>query len=152
MKKLMLVCNSGGHLSEMLEYDEIFNDFDYSLITEETEITSKLVNKYNIKFVKYMTRSNMLKYLVNGMFNVFTAIVDILKYKPDVIVSTGACIGAIYCFIGKIFGKKIIYIESLARVNTLSGTGKVVYKFADKFYVQWESLALKYTKAEYIGE
>ena len=55
------------------------------------------------------------------------------------------------CFIGKLFGKKIIYIESLAKIDSLSVTGRNVYKFADKFYVQWETLANKYEKAEYIG-
>ena len=55
------------------------------------------------------------------------------------------------CFIGKLFKAKIIYIETLAKIDSLSITGKNVYKIADKFYVQWKSLADKYEKAEYIG-
>ena len=55
------------------------------------------------------------------------------------------------CFFAKLLGKKVIYIESLAKVNTLSTTGKMVYPFANKFYVQWENLSKKYKKAEYIG-
>ena len=54
-------------------------------------------------------------------------------------------------FFAKLFGKKVIYIESLAKVNSLSVTGKMVYPFANKFYVQWEDLAKKYKKAEYLG-
>ena len=55
------------------------------------------------------------------------------------------------CFNSKLLGKKVIYIESLAKVNTLSTTGKMVYSFANKFYVHWENLSIKYKKAVYFG-
>lgn len=55
------------------------------------------------------------------------------------------------CVIAKFFKAKVIYIESIAKVDSLSVTGKNVYKFADKFYVQWKTLTEKYDKAEYIG-
>ena len=40
------------------------------------------------------------------------------------------------CCIGKLFGSKIIYIESFAKLNKASVTGKMIYPFADQFYVQ----------------
>lgn len=55
------------------------------------------------------------------------------------------------CFIAHIFKVKVIYIETLAMTEELSVTGKNMYKIADKFYVQWKSLANKLEKAEYIG-
>ena len=151
MKKVMFVCNSGGHLSEMLKLDKVINNYDYLLITEKTILTKKYKDKYKIKFARYMSRKNIITYLVNGIINIFIAIYNIIKFNPKIIISTGACIGAIYCFIGKILGKKIIYIESASRIDTLSGTGKVMYKIADKFYVQWEELEEKYNKAEFLG-
>ncbi|MDE6848090.1 MAG: polysaccharide biosynthesis protein, partial [Ruminococcus sp.] len=55
------------------------------------------------------------------------------------------------CLIAKIFRKKIIYIESFAKIKSPTATGKLLYKFADKFYVQWESMLEFYPKAKYIG-
>ena len=47
--------------------------------------------------------------------------------------------------------KKIIYIESFARVDNASLTGKLFYKIADVFIVQWEELLKIYPKAIYGG-
>jgi len=75
----------------------------------------------------------------------------LIKEKPDVIISTGALATFPVCLLGKILRKKIIYIESFARVETASLTGKLVYPFADEFIVQWEEMLLIYPKAKYGG-
>ena len=48
---------------------------------------------------------------------------------------------------------RIVYVESIARVTTLSLTGKILYKarLADGFFVQWPKLAAKYPRAELAG-
>jgi len=47
----------------------------------------------------------------------------------------------------------VIYIESFAKINNPTLTGKMIYKknIADRFYVQWESMLDFYPKAIYIG-
>ena len=150
-KKVMFVSSSGGHLSELLRLEPLFNDYDYILVTEKTNSTLKLKNKYNIKYVAYGSRRYIFKYVFVFTYNVFKFIYFMIKYRPKTIVTTGAHTGGIACVIGKLFKAKIIYIESLAKVKTLSLTGKNVYKIADKFYVQWKDLLKFYPKAEYIG-
>eukprot|EP01031_Cornospumella_fuschlensis_P032110 gene32109-38831_t len=46
----------------------------------------------------------------------------------------------------------ILYVESFCRVQHLSLTGKLLYPIADRFIVQWEDLAEKYSRAEYLGD
>ena len=46
---------------------------------------------------------------------------------------------------------KLIYVESFARVTTLSLSGKLLYTFVDRFLIQWPYLKEKYPKAEYKG-
>ena len=55
------------------------------------------------------------------------------------------------CYIGKIFRKKIIFIETFANRNTKSVAGKLVYPIADVFVVQWEEMLKLYPKAQYWG-
>ena len=43
--------------------------------------------------------------------------------------------------------KKLIYIESFAKVTSPTLTGKLLYKYADQFYVQWESMKEFYPKS-----
>ena len=70
---------------------------------------------------------------------------------PDIIISTGALSTIPMCLLGKVFRKKIIFIESFAKVNSPTLTGKLIYKIADQFYVQWEEMLDIYPKAIYKG-
>lgn len=151
MKKVIFAASSGGHLTELLKVQELFKDYDYLLVTEMTDVTRDLKDKYNIKYVDYGPNKNKIKYWWTIFKNLAKAIGIVAKFRPDTVVSTGAQVGGFFCYIGKFFGAKVIYIETMAKIKELSGTGHNVYKIADKFYVQWKSLEEKYEKAEYIG-
>lgn len=71
--------------------------------------------------------------------------------RPDVIISTGASIAINFVLLSKLFGVKFIFIESISRSQDLSLSGKIVYFFADEFYVQWPELCEKYSKAIFQG-
>lgn len=153
MKRVIFTSSSGGHLTELLKLEKIFSEYEYLLVTEKTEVTEKLSNKYNIEYLKYGSRFYFLKYIFVFLYNIFKCIYIVIKFKPETVVTTGAHTGGILCYVAKILKPKtkIIYIESLAKTQSLSMTGKNVYKIADKFYVQWQNLANMYEKAEYIG-
>lgn len=151
MEKVMFVSSSGGHLTEILKLQSLFKKYEYLLVTERTKVTEKLNDQYNIKYMKYGSREYLLQYIFIFLYNLFKSIVLMLVFNPKVVVTTGAHTGGIVCFVSKLFFKKVIYIETMAKVNTLSMTGKLMYMIADKFYVQWEELEEKYPKAEYLG-
>ncbi|KAJ7188164.1 glycosyltransferase family 1 protein [Mycena filopes] len=46
---------------------------------------------------------------------------------------------------------RVIYIESFARVDSLSLSGKLLYPFVDRFIVQWKQLQEKVPGAEFRG-
>lgn len=151
MKKVIFAASSGGHLTELLKVQELFPEYNYLLVTELTDVTRDLKDKYNIKYVDYGPNKNKFKYWWTIFKNLAKAIGIVAKFRPDTVVSTGAQVGGFFCYIGKFFGAKVIYIETMAKIKELSGTGHNVYKIADKFYVQWKNLEEKYEKAEYIG-
>ena len=53
MKKVIFVSSSGGHFSEILRLEKLFNEYDYILVTEKTDITYDYKDKYNMQFLKY---------------------------------------------------------------------------------------------------
>lgn len=69
------------------------------------------------------------------------------KEKPDTIVSTGAMATLPIMVVGKLMGKKVVFIEALARVRSASLTGKLVYPFADLFIVRWPEMLKVYPRA-----
>ena len=74
-----------------------------------------------------------------------------MKIRPKYIVTTGAHTAGPMCCIGKIFGSKIIYIETFANIKTKTITGRIIYLFADLFIVQWEEMLKLYPKAKFAG-
>ena len=51
----------------------------------------------------------------------------------------------------KLNKKKIVYIESFAKVTSPTLSGKFMYKYADQFYVQWPQMKEIYPNAIYLG-
>ena len=72
-----------------------------------------------------------------------------LLERPDIVITTGAGLVIPMCLIAKFFKKKVIYIESFARINSINKSGKFLYKYADLFIVQWQSLLKIYPNAIY---
>jgi UDP-N-acetylglucosamine:LPS N-acetylglucosamine transferase len=98
-----------------------------------------------------MYRKNKVVFMLRFVKMCFQQLVIFLKERPDVILTTGAGVAIPTCLIAKVFRKKIIYIESFARINTPNKAGQLIYKFADLFIVQWERLLEYYPKAVYGG-
>ena len=150
MKKVLFISSTGGHLNELLQLKSIMNKYDSYLITEKTK-SLKEEYKDKISYLIYGTKHNMLTYPFKLLANCFKSLYFYFKIKPDVIVTTGAHSAGPMCCIGKIFGSKIIYIETFANIHSKTVTGRIVYKFADLFIVQWESMLKLYPKAIYGG-
>jgi len=77
------------------------------------------------------------------MYRIFSQI------KPDVIFTTGAAPGVLALLVGKLFGAKTIWVESLCHAEKVSISGKMCAAFADRVYTQWPHLAT--SKIVYAG-
>ena len=152
-KKIMFVSSVGGHLTQLLQLKQLFKEYNYVLITEKNDVTKDLKGKYNINYLPYGSRNQKLKYVPILLWNCIKSLYYFIKYKPDVIVSTGANTAAAMCCLGKIFGKKVIFIESFAKSDGPTLTGKWIYKLNayTVFVVQWESMKKFYPEAQYWG-
>ena len=153
MKKVLFIASMGGHLTELMQLKSIFKNYDYKLVTEKHKSTISLKNIYKSKITYLSTgnKDNMFKYIFTAPYNIIKSFIIFIKFKPDVIVTTGAHTCVPMCYIAKIFKKKVIYIESFANIETKTLTGKLVYKIADIFIVQWKSMLKLYPNAKYEG-
>ena len=151
-KKVLFIASTGGHLEELMQLKPMFDKYDYHIITEKTKSNLSLKNKFpgRVSFLvygSYTTLARKVSYPFKLLYNTLKSFVIYLKLRPKYIVSTGAHTAGPMCLIGHLFGSKIIYIETFANSETKSRTGSIVYKFADLFIVQWESMLKLYPKA-----
>ena len=156
MKKVLFISSTGGHLDELMQLKSLFDEYDYHIITEKEKSNLSLKDKYpnRVNFLvygSYTTLLNKFIYPFKLLYNTFKSLILYIKIKPKYIITTGAHTAGPMCLIGHIFGSKIIYIETFANSQTKSKTGRIVYKFADLFIVQWESMLKLYPKATYGG-
>ncbi len=152
MKKVMFISSTGGHLDELMQLKPIFNNYDYSIVTEKTKSNINLKNKFpKVSFLVFGTKDHLFSYIFKFIYNCFKSIFLFIKYRPNIIVTTGTHTAVPMCYIGKLFRRKIIFIETFANRNTKTLAGKLVYPIADKFIVQWESMLKLYPKAELWG-
>ena len=152
MKKIVLISSGGGHLSELLQLSELFDKYDCTIITEKTDTTTFLKEKYQkCEYLAYGTKDHLLPYLFIFPFNIIKSFFLFLKYKPDIVISTGTHTAVPMCKIAHLFKSKVVWIETFANSQTPTKAGKYVYGFADKFIVQWESMKSVYPNAEYWG-
>ncbi|MEG1987397.1 MAG: PssD/Cps14F family polysaccharide biosynthesis glycosyltransferase [Bacilli bacterium] len=152
-KRVMFISSTGGHLSEMMQLRQMFSKYDYQIITEKTKANLKLVSKYDNKvhFLVYGTKDHLLIYPFKLIYNCFKSLYFYIRFRPQFIITTGAHTAGPMCCLGKIFGSKIIYIETFANMNTKTVTGRLIYSFADLFIVQWKSMLKLYPRAVYGG-
>lgn len=152
-KKVLFISSTGGHLSEMMMLNSLFKKYDYHIITEKTKSTIGLKDKYKdkINYMVYGTKDHPFSYPFKLLINSFKSVYYYFKIRPDFIVTTGVHTAGPMCLIGKIFGSKVIYIETFANIHSKTKTGGIVYKFADLFIVQWESMKEVYPNATYGG-
>lgn len=152
-RNVMFISSTGGHLSEMLQLKSLFDKYNYHIVTEKTKSNLNLKDKYKgkVDFLVFGTKDFMLTYPFKLLYNCFKSVYIYFKIHPDYIITTGAHTAGPMCCLGKIFGSKIIYIETFANMNTKTITGKLLYPIADKFIVQWESMKDLYPDATYGG-
>jgi len=144
--KICIAASAGGHLVEALQLSKAWNKTPHFFISDKRINAIDLAEKEKVYFI-LPPRRNILKFI----YSFCQTIGIFVKENPSTVISTGAEIGFPALLLGAILGKNTIYIETIARVNSPSLTGKLVYPFVKHFYVQWPEARKWFPKAKYIG-
>ncbi|MGR0331636.1 PssD/Cps14F family polysaccharide biosynthesis glycosyltransferase [Bacillus cereus] len=147
--KICFAASSGGHLEQLMMLHPMMKDHDSFILTEKTnyKFNSKGIKSYDVIQINRREFSFFFKFIIL----VFQSIFILLKEKPDVVISTGALATVPMCLLAKLFKKKLIFIESFSKITSPTITGKLMYKYADLFLVQWEDMKQFYPDATYGG-
>jgi UDP-N-acetylglucosamine:LPS N-acetylglucosamine transferase len=74
------------------------------------------------------------------------------RERPTVVVTTGSMPLAVFCIWAKLFGARIVWIDSVAQIEAMSASGRVMRHISDLCLVQWPDLVHRYPGVEYSGE
>jgi beta-1,4-N-acetylglucosaminyltransferase len=145
--RICLAASAGGHLSQLLKLKNSWKGYDVFWITTTDVVTEKLCESGKVYAVGESNREHLIK-VIKALI-CCTKIV--FKERPDLVISTGASVGCMTCFLGKLLGAKVVWIDSITNVEQISLSGKMVRYIANLFLVQWPELAEQYSNVEYVG-
>ena len=147
--KICFAASSGGHFEQISMLKPLMEKYDSFLVTEKTDYSFEIDNE-NMYFLNQINRNE--KFAILKLLGIScTSLYIFLKEKPDLIITTGVLAVIPLCLIAKLFGKKLIYIESFAKISSPNKSGELLYKYADQFYVQWPQMKSVYPNAIYVG-
>lgn len=172
-KTLLIVLGSGGHTGEMLRLLRAVQLNKYRrriwVYGQGDEISAKKAAQYELSQgnktgFEILSTPRAREVGQSWSSTVFTSLRSLIscfsivaRNQPHVIVVNGPGTCVMVCLAStvlKIFmwsRARIIFFESLARVHSLSLSGRLLLHFADRFVVQWPELCKKYPQAEYFG-
>jgi UDP-N-acetylglucosamine:LPS N-acetylglucosamine transferase len=135
-KKVLAVASSGGHWVQLRRVIPAFENSEIVYVTVLESYRSQVPdNKFYS--VNDATRWNKLALLLLAL----RLAGILLKEQPDVVISTGAAPGYFAMLLGRLFGAKTIWIDSMANIEELSMSGARAGKYADLWLTQWPHLA-----------
>ena len=135
-KKVLAVASSGGHWIQLRRVIPAFVDSEVVYVTVIESYRSQ-VPENRFYSVNDATRWNKLR-LIRLAFRLGWIIV---REKPSVVISTGAAPGYFAILMGRWFGAKTIWIDSMANIEDLSMSGSRAGRYADLWLTQWPHLA-----------
>ena len=140
--KICLTANSGGHINELIQLKNYYNNHDVFFITDRNPLSIELSEKHKVYFVeKFIFKEVFKKFqFIKPVKNFFQSFFIIIREKPDAVITTGAGVALGSWLSAKILFKKNIFIESAARIKTPSTYGKYIGSRSEAVIVQWDQL------------
>jgi UDP-N-acetylglucosamine:LPS N-acetylglucosamine transferase len=132
--RVIAIASAGGHWIQLLRLRSAFAACDVTWVTTNAELATGIDGK--VEVVSDASAKNPLRVLLS-LWQVCSLLV---RVRPRFIVSTGAAPGALAIVIGRVFGARTLWLDSIANVDELSRSGRIVRRFASAWLTQWEHL------------
>jgi len=144
---ILLVCSSGGHLLQLRSLAAAWSGLPHTWVVEDTPDTRSVLAGEKATFLKPVSARDL-----RGAFrNAFLARKVLRKLRPQVVVTTGAAIAVPFAWLARARGIRVVYIESITRIDEPSLSCRLVAPVASRVYVQWPELVEHVRNARYAG-
>lgn len=134
-KRVLAISSGGGHWVQLLRLRPAFNDQNVAYVTVKRDYAS------DVPGCRFFVINDATRWNKFGLFRLAIRLLFIfLRFRPHVVVSTGAACGYFALRFAKLMGARTIWVDSIANVEELSMTGRLVMPYADLLLTQWPEL------------
>jgi UDP-N-acetylglucosamine:LPS N-acetylglucosamine transferase len=143
----MLVCSCGGHLLQLLALREAWRPFSRAWVTFDKSDARSLLRDERVFFAHGPTNRSIW----NLLRNLILAWRVVGKVRPKAVVTTGAGVAVPFAWMARLRGARVVYVESLARIEGPSLSYRLIAPIAERRYVQWPELAQALPRTRFVG-
>ena len=134
--KVLAVASSGGHWVQLRRIVPAFADSEVVYVTVLESYRSQVPDN------KFYPVNDATRWNKSGLILLALQLAWIIaKERPTVVISTGAAPGYFAVLLGRWFGARTIWIDSMANIEELSMSGSRAGRYADLWLTQWPHLA-----------
>lgn len=138
-KIILAVASSGGHLVQLRKVlDPLKKEVQTIYVSTDPE------DSYSIPDFSRKTLGR-IPISIRSLCKLFK------EHRPTHVITTGAAPGLLAIIMGRLTGRRSLWIDSCANVEELSGSGKIARFIANRTISQWENVAKKYRHVEFVG-
>jgi len=134
-KHVMAVASGGGHWDELICLRNAFDDCRITYVTTMSGLGKRSgVDTMLVPDCNRDTKWAIIRCAVG-------LLLIMLRCRPHVIVTTGALPGLVAIMLGKFFGIRSLWIDSVANAQDMSMSGQKARRWADECLSQWPEVA-----------
>ncbi len=145
--KVLLVCSSGGHLTQLYQLRPWWDQHERAWVTfSHPQVASLLRGERVIQAFAPTTRN-----IPNAFRNLLLAIKVTRSERPDVVISDGAGVAFPFFIVATLLGVRTVYLEVYDQISRPTLTGRLCYPLAELFLLQWPEQSACYPRGTVIG-
>lgn len=128
--------SGGGHWIELLRLRPAFTGFDVVYVSTFENYGKAVPDS------RFYAVPDASRFSVAAFFPIFLQALKILRLEqPVAIVTTGSAPMLPFVFLGRLFGVKSLWIDSISSTQHMSMSGRIAKRVATKAIAQWPALA-----------
>ena len=169
MINILVVLGEGGHTKEMITLVNMLAEprgagvspasskpdiaFGYMMVDDDLVSESKICHSGPIYRVMRPRdkEHHLIRDACKTLFSAWQSWSTLRAFRPDAVLTSGPSVAVPVCILARLTGRRVLFVETGSRVTELSLTGKILYRVATVFFVQWPELAERYPRAIYAG-
>jgi beta-1,4-N-acetylglucosaminyltransferase len=149
---VLLVCSTGGHLLQLVALRDAWEGFSRVWVTFDKSDSRSLLADERVTFAHGPTNRNFgLLAVRNLVRNGVLAFRLVRAVRPKVVLTTGAGVAVPFAWLGRLLGARVVYVESLTRIDHPSLSCRLIAPVATRIYAQWPELTRAVPRARYLG-
>jgi beta-1,4-N-acetylglucosaminyltransferase len=149
---VLLVCSTGGHLLQLVALRGAWGDFSRIWVTFDKSDARSLLADEHVVYAHGPTNRNFGVLAVTNLLRNLLGAVRLLRVvRPRVVLTTGAGVAVPFAWVGRLLGARVVYVESLTRIEQPSLSLRIIAPVANRIYAQWPELQEAVPKARYLG-